>query len=252
MTDQNFPLLSIITVVYNAEYLLKETIESVRIQKKDWIEYIVIDGNSKDNTCKIAKEYERFIDVFISENDSGIYDAMNKGVLVSKGSYISFLNAGDLLVANFSDLVKNELDLKRDVISFGINLKLLNGKLIPIMPEKFEKSNFNPQHMYLPHPGLLVKKTLFDEIGLFNINYKSSGDLEWINRMLTSLNLTIAYVKKPLVIFLEGGVSQSIKAYSESKNVAVIYGKSKVVSNWIFIKQILKFWLDHFFKSKKS
>lgn len=239
MTHQKLPLLSIITVVYNAEILLKDTLESVAIQKQDWIEYIVIDGNSTDNTYKIAKEYEGIIDVLISESDSGIYDAMNKGVLVSKGEYISFLNAGDILVNNFTELVKDKLNLVSDAISFGINLKLRDGNLISIMPDKFDKLNFNPQHMYLPHPGLLVKKSVFDKIGLFNTNYKSSADLDWVNRILLSPNLIVDYVQKALVFFLAGGVSQSVTAYRESKDIAIKFGKSKLASNWIYFKQIV-------------
>jgi len=90
MPHQNSPLLSIITVVYNAEILLKSTIESVAAQKQNWIEYIVIDGNSIDDTNKILNEHQEVIDILISENDLGIYDAMNKGILASKGKYISF------------------------------------------------------------------------------------------------------------------------------------------------------------------
>jgi len=93
------------------------------------------------------------------------------------------------LVDDFVGLIKKELSLNNDVISFGINFKLASGELIPKMPDKFDKLNFNPQHMYLPHPGLLVKKTVFDEIGLFNINYRSSGDLDWINRILVKLKI---------------------------------------------------------------
>lgn len=250
MRNISIPLLSIITVVYNAENFIETTLKSVKKQKTNWIEYLVIDGNSKDNTCTILEEYHEIIDMLISENDLGIYDAMNKGILASKGEYISFLNAGDLLVPNFIEIIEEELSLNNDLICFGINLKFSNDKQLLVLPTKFDKLNFNPQHMYLPHPGLISKKSIFDEFGLFNIEYKYSGDLDWVNRAILSPIIKIKYVQKPLVIYLAGGVSASVKAYRETKNIAIRYEKSKFVSNWIFFKQILKLYIIAI--SKKS
>ena len=89
------PLISIITVVFNGEKKLEKTISSVINQTYDNLEYIVIDGSSKDGTIDIIKKYEDKINYWVSEKDSGIYEAMNKGILASKGDYINFMNAGD-------------------------------------------------------------------------------------------------------------------------------------------------------------
>ena len=95
-------ILTIITVVFNADKSIENTILSVIEQKKRYknrnIEYIIIDGKSTDNTINIIKKYNQYIDFWISEPDKGIYDAMNKGIDIAKGEYIFFLGADDILL----------------------------------------------------------------------------------------------------------------------------------------------------------
>ena len=96
------PLISIITVIYNDGKKLEETILSILSQTYDNLEFIIIDGSSTDETIDIIKKYEDKIDYWISEKDSGIFDAMNKGILAAKGDYINFMNAGDFFITNFT------------------------------------------------------------------------------------------------------------------------------------------------------
>lgn len=96
-------ILSVITVVYNAGFLIEKTIKSIIEQplfKSNNIQYIIIDGGSSDKTIEIIKNYEKYIDYWISEKDNGIYDAMNKGIDISKGNGLLFLNAGDYFVGD--------------------------------------------------------------------------------------------------------------------------------------------------------
>lgn len=94
------PLISIITVVYNGEKYLEETIQSVINQTYENVEYIIIDGGSTDGTLEIIKKYEDKIDYWVSEKDGGIYDAMNKGIDVATGEWLNFMNAGDSFYSN--------------------------------------------------------------------------------------------------------------------------------------------------------
>ena len=103
------PLISIITVIYNDGKKLEETILSILSQTYDNLEFIIIDGSSTDETIDIIKKYEDKIDYWISEKDSGIFDAMNKGILAAKGDYINFMNAGDFFIRK--SLVKEVVDI---------------------------------------------------------------------------------------------------------------------------------------------
>ena len=96
-SPHSHPKFSIITVTYNAEAVLDDTIQSVVAQTYKEIEYIIVDGGSKDKTLEIAKRYAEKLSVIISEPDKGLYDAMNKGIRLATGDYVCFLNAGDQL-----------------------------------------------------------------------------------------------------------------------------------------------------------
>jgi len=97
---QDQPLLTVITVVFNGDIHLEETIQSILNQTYKNIEYIVVDGGSSDGTLEIIQKYDSFIDYWVSESDCGIYDAMNKGASLSNGNWINFMNAGDLFCDN--------------------------------------------------------------------------------------------------------------------------------------------------------
>ena len=107
------PLISIITVVYNDIENIEETILSVLSQTYDNIEFIVIDGASNDGTVDVIKKYDKKIDYWISEKDGGIFDAMNKGIKLSKGDYINFMNSGDFFTSpDLVNEVAKNLDIK--------------------------------------------------------------------------------------------------------------------------------------------
>jgi glycosyltransferase involved in cell wall biosynthesis len=232
-------LISIVTVVYNSLNNLEITLDSIRKIKNNSIEYIVIDGNSNDGTLELLKKNNDIIDILISENDKGIYDAMNKGIENSNGKYISFLNAGDSYFDDFIESTSILLNSDIDVLSFGIDMIRKNKSPLHISPTKIILSKFDPQHMYLPHPGLLVRNELFKKVGKFNLNLKSAADLEWVNRLILNYNYKIVIIDKALVKFLSGGISFSINSFREARNISIFYNKSVFQSNYIYYKQIL-------------
>lgn len=183
--ENNKPLISIITVVYNGEKYLEETIQSVMNQTYDNVEYIIIDGGSSDGTLDIIKKYEDKIDYWVSERDGGISDAFNKGVKVSKGDYVNFQGDGDGFYApNTLEKVFESIDQKEDIfISAKIQRIDENGEEIYISKhiEKFNKKSLLFR-MSLPHQGLFTHKSYFEKYGLFDVNNTFCMDYEHLLR----------------------------------------------------------------------
>ena len=203
--------ISIITVCKNAEKTIETTIRSVIHQTYQDIEYIIVDGNSKDNTLAIIKRYQTNIAKIISEQDGGIYEAMNKGIQIATGDYLLFLNADDLLlhpttVHQFANNLPKSPDYVADiwygnVIIFNSN----NGKGNIWNPGKISK-----YHLYwssLPHPATFFNRNSFVKNGLFSTELRLAGDYEWYVRALFKNNLNFKKTTQLVSIFCEGGIS---------------------------------------------
>lgn len=171
--------ITIITVCYNACNTIKRTIESVINQTYSNIEYIVIDGNSKDGSQKIIEEYKNHISFYLSEPDKGIYDGMNKGIIQATGEYILFLNTDDALYNNttIEDFINN-IHEKYDV--FYGNNKIINeyGEYIN-KPRDITLLN---RKWVLSHQATFVKTKLLKD-NLFDINYRYCADYKQISNL---------------------------------------------------------------------
>lgn len=194
------PLITVITVVFNAEKVLEKTILSVINQTNDDIEYIIIDGGSTDGTLDIIKKYKDHIDYLVSEKDRGIYDAMNKGIMLSQGEWINFLNAGDYY---FDNNVLNNLPIHTSAkLIFG-NIRYESGKVF--------KSTFNWK-IYLKntlhHQGTFYSMDLFKKLGLFNTNYKILADYDF-NLKVLALNIKSEKVLYYISVCSDYGVSDT-------------------------------------------
>lgn len=183
------PLISVITVVFNGEKYLEETILSVLNQTYDNVEYIIIDGGSTDGTLDIIKKYDHAIDYWVSERDKGIYDAMNKGVVSSCGDWISFLGSGDSYykdaLCKYVEYINRNNHNKLDYISSIVELKK-SGKVVRVIGEVWDWDNFR-NYMNVAHVGSLHSKELFKKIGLFDVQFKIAGDYEFLLRKKNQL-----------------------------------------------------------------
>ena len=178
---------SIITVVYNASQQLEKTIQSVINQIYGNIEYIIIDGGSKDGTLELIKHYESGLSYWISEPDNGLYDAMNKGLMAATGDYVWFLNAGDILkhneiVKELADIAaKNELP---DILYGETDLIDSNGTVFAKRrlkaPEKLTWKSFQ-MGMLICHQAFIVKRSIALD---FDLQYRFSADFDWCIRCL--------------------------------------------------------------------
>lgn len=209
----NKPLFSIITVTYNSKDGLEKTIKSVKNQSLKDYEYIVIDGKSTDGTVDIIKKYQNNIDYWVSEKDEGIYDAMNKGVAAATGVLVFFLNAGDTFYD--SKVLKDvkELYLKTDkpkCIYGGINyVNPLGGiDYEEIISEEINISKIKKGKM-IRHQSLFVTKSVFDEIGDFDLSYGLGGDFEFECRLFLR-EIECVYFDRVITNFYGGGAGSNL------------------------------------------
>jgi glycosyltransferase involved in cell wall biosynthesis len=215
------PLISIITVVFNGEKFLEETIKSVINQSYNNIEYIIIDGGSTDNTINIIKEYEDKIDYWISEKDKGIYDAMNKGIDVSNGKGLIFLNAGDYFVGN---VLSNKM-----IVPCFLNVKYKNffNKLVNIKIKNY-KSGIPNCHQGIVFENKKIKydvsfKIASDYDFYLRHGYKllsiidSDGYIYYDNEGFSQQNRNKRDLEISEIIYKNFGLFQSLKFIIKSK-----------------------------------
>lgn len=201
------PILTIITINYNNAVGLKKTIDSVVTQTFQDFEFIIIDGYSSDNSVDIIKNYNR-IDYWVSEKDTGIYNAQNKGILKANGSYLLFLNSGDIL-ENIQTLQKIIPSLsKSDVVYGDIITEDVNGLRTHLSsPVKLDVYHFFISTLW--HPCTFIRKSLFESVGNYDESFKITADYEFFIRAILRNGATSEYVNMPISVFNLGGISNN-------------------------------------------
>jgi glycosyltransferase involved in cell wall biosynthesis len=203
--------ISIVTVVYNCADTIQGCIESVLGQDYDNVEYIVIDGGSKDGTVDIIKQYESRIARFVSEKDKGIYDAMNKGLKLATGDVVGILNADDFFFSTdtltkiaAAFINKPELDATIADIVFvnEANTRILRH----YEAKKWRPAKFAWGYMP-PHPSFFCKRRLFDTLGYYKTDYKIAADYELLIRYLYVNKIKYKYLPIITTRMRMGGVS---------------------------------------------
>lgn len=175
-----YPLISIITVCFNAGKIISETLNSAIQQSYKNIELVIVDGNSNDNTLQEIKKYQSHIGTLISEPDKGIYDAMNKGIKAANGEWIYFLNAGDLF---YDEKILEDIFSKNDLSNFDLIYAKVETKNEPtgvnyITGEKITFKDFFSKYP-ICHQATFTRKTAFDKIGMYDIQYRLAADTDW-------------------------------------------------------------------------
>jgi glycosyltransferase involved in cell wall biosynthesis len=212
------PLISLITVTYNAEQLLYNTWQSAINQSFKDFELILVDGGSKDNTVKIAQQFTNNIGTIISEPDKGIYDAMNKGIKAAKGKWVYFLNAGDSFFSNntlaeiFENIKYDDYELiyaKVQTVNEPTGVNYINGK-----PVKY--SDFF-SHYPICHQATFTHKNAFDKIGYYNTNYKLVSDTTWFASFFKMQPQKALYIDKVIAFYdIQGTTYQKrMQGYKE-------------------------------------
>jgi glycosyltransferase involved in cell wall biosynthesis len=205
--------ISIITVVYNGASTIRSCIESVLMQDFSSVEYIVIDGNSKDGTQEIVKSFGDKITRFISEPDKGIYDAMNKGISLATGDYIGILNADDFYPdATVLSDVAAALQAKNAQGCYG-DLEYIDATDESLVKRKWISGKYKANSFLFgwmpPHPTFFVSRESYTNWGNFRLDMGSAADYELMLRMIHKAGMKLAYVPRVLVKMRTGGVSNS-------------------------------------------
>ena len=244
---KNHFLISIITVVFNGEKYLEETIKSVINQTNKNFEYIIIDGGSTDGTLDIIKRYDQQIDYWISQKDKGIYDAFNKGLKLVSGDVIGIVNSDDTYNSECFETVKKyfQKNNKLDFLFGGVKKRW--GTLHGYKRWKI----FLSWGFYTSHStGFFIKTNSAKELGFYNLKYKYSSDFDLFYRMIVKHKMKGTGTKKNEIFgnFRSGGFSSKVSFkdhFKEGIQIRLDNGQNKIIVSLIivlkFIKNIKKF-----------
>ena len=207
--------VSIITVCLNMAETIEETIRSVLSQDHDDVEYIVIDGGSTDGTLDIIDRYKDQIDIFVTEPDKGLYDAMNKGLRKATGDVVGILNADDIFITNSG--ISNMLNHMSD------DVDLVWGDVVYVddqgsVVRRWRSSPYDKRSFYRgwmpPHPTMFVRRSLYERYGYLQSDMKIAADYELSLRLLEKNHCNGLYVPGTIVKMRSGGTgSQNLQSY---------------------------------------
>jgi glycosyltransferase len=203
--------ISVITATWNSAQTISDTLDSILSQSYTDIEYIVIDGLSRDNTLEIIKNHNVKVDIIVSEKDNGIYDALNKGIAVATGDVIGFLHSDDVFAC--SDALQQIADAfsQSEIDSVYGDLNYVSKNDTERVIRHWKSNEYKRKNILSgwmpPHPTFYMKRVCYQTFGSFDLSYKISADYDSILRYLWKNSLTSSYVPKVLINMRVGGES---------------------------------------------
>ena len=259
--------ISLITVTFNSSETLRDTIQSVLLQSYPNVEYIIVDGHSQDTTIEIIKKYEPLFQgrlKWISEKDSGLYDAMNKGIRMATGDIVGIINSDDFYV--------NNTEIARIISGFDnsfvdaiyTNLYLVDPMNLNKIVRDCQYCDYNSELFFRgwhpPHPSFFVRKKIYDECGCFDLNYKISADYDFMFRILVVYGKKALYMPFYTIKMRNGGAStNSIKAVIRTQKECLrVFEKYGLHVNYVsyfvgkYIQKLKQYTLTSFFNDLKS
>ena len=203
--------ISIITVCLNSKVYIEDCIKSVLNQRYKDIEYIIVDGGSTDGTVDIIRKYEKSISTWISQPDNGIYDAMNKGVVIATGDVVGILNSDDIYSDNnVLDKVAKVFE-RQEIDSVYADLIYVSQNNPEKITRYYKAHDFTPSMFSYgwmpPHPTFFVKRNCYERFGLYKTDYTIAADYELVVRFIGKYNITYHYLPEVIVKMKTGGRS---------------------------------------------
>lgn len=203
--------ISVITIAYNSGHSISDAIDSVLSQTYNDIEYIIVDGKSKDNTVEVVKSYGSRISKFVSEPDKGIYDALNKGIRMATGDVIGFMHSDDLFASEDILAKVAEIFNTNDVDSVYGDLQYVYKNDTNKVLRYWKSGRFSLRRLKMgwmpPHPTFYVKKKVYDNYGLFNTDFRIAADYDTMLRFLGKHRISTYYLPEVMVKMRVGGAS---------------------------------------------
>jgi glycosyltransferase involved in cell wall biosynthesis len=245
------PLITVITAVFNGQDCIADCIESVLHQDFPNVEHIILDGNSEDGTVAILRHYENKVALWLSEPDSGVYDAWNKGLEVARGEWIAFLGADDRYLPN---AISTYVDLARRVpdAEFLTSRAQLNhpSGYAPVFGGAWEWPRFS-KTMTTIHVGTMHRRSLFERYGKFDTSFLIAGDYEFLLR--PRANLRTAFTPATTVVMRAGGLSDGTAGLYEARRARVEAGVRAPLTATIELRiAVLRFHVRRLFLALRS
>ncbi len=237
------PKISIITITYNSEKTLEETIQSVVSQNYDNLEYLIIDGGSTDRTLEIVEKYKDKIDIVISEPDKGISDAFNKGIRNASGEIIGIINSDDLLMPGALETISKYYNPEIDI--FSGNVIFWNqdtGDEHSCKPDiKFDKLKMQ---FGVAHPSRFIRKSAYEKYGLYDINFRYMMDADLLCRFYKR-GAYFIHIDIDLAKFRMGGTTADniYKKKDEFRRFVQNFGGTNYEFRILWYKKVLKYYL---------
>lgn len=234
--------ITVVTVCFNAEETIKETIESVLSQKNVNIEYLIVDGNSTDKTKKIIEEYVRDNNIrYISEDDDGIYDAMNKAIELAEGEYIIFLNSGDIFYDNLV-LKDVELQLKKDteidVLYGDVQLSRNNEKTLYSYSDFKINAMFFCRELMICHQSIFIKREILKKYK-FDTKYIICADRKQIIKLMKD-KYKFQYIDRVISIYDCNGFSEKNMNLLRKEAKKILYEEFGLYARIVFLLRFIK------------
>jgi glycosyltransferase involved in cell wall biosynthesis len=237
---------SLITINLNNKIGLEKTIQSIRNQTFTDFEYIIIDGGSVDGSLSVIMRYSNNINNWISEQDKGIYNAMNKGIIKTTGEYLLFLNSGDCLVNPKVLEIANNCENKADLIYGNLIRKKTNKKYkIVKYPGKLSFYHFYANVPSLHQQATFIKRTLFDNYGYFREDFKIISDWEFFLRCIILNNCSTKYIDLNITLFDSTGISSNPSFDESHLKIQILKSlfPPRVLDDYEDLKEIKKVFL---------
>lgn len=236
-------LVSVLTPCYNSVKTIEKTLECIEKQSYHNIEYIIIDGGSTDGTLELIEKHRNRLPkqfTLVSEKDNGIYDAMNKGIRLAKGHLIGIVNSDDWYEEDTVEQIVKYYQGNPCEVVYGMQRNYLNGR---------EKATFIYHHDFLPeqmitHPTCFVTKEAYNELGAFDLKYRSAADYDLMLRFWESKKVIFTPVQKVLSNFQLGGMSSTQVGVRENATIRYERGfMSKKKYRFVMLKSRIYEWL---------